>query len=328
MSVASHLKSLQALDLALRTGSLKGAADMLGITPAAAGQRIKALEDYLGFELLTRSRSGLRPTAELTDAVEPLAAAFDQLKLVSQRLDFQRTNELHIAANSDFVELWLTPRLARYRAAFPNISFCINGEGDAPLRLGQVDCEIAFGAPNKEPGADVLFGDFLVPIGSVDNTERLWKIAGRDKLEGFPLLHLDFYKDDPQAIGWPEWIGAHGHRKSALKRGIRYQRLAPALDAVFSGAGFMICGLALLSDVIEDPRISFPFPLATGTWTSHAYCANFRSGALVKPQVKRFREWLLGESRATQRWLEQKIQAAQSDVKGSGRSRRRVTSQR
>ena len=147
MTVTSHLKSLQALDLAVRTGSLKGAADLLGITPAAAGQRIKVLEDYLGFELLTRGRTGLRPTSELLDAIEPLAAAFDKLKIVSQRLDFQRTNEIHIAANSDFVELWLTPRLDRYRARYPNISFCINGEGDAPLRVGHVDCEIAFGEP-------------------------------------------------------------------------------------------------------------------------------------------------------------------------------------
>jgi hypothetical protein len=93
MTAPSHLKSLQALDLALRTGSLKGAADVLAITPAAVGQRIKALEDYLGFELLTRGRSGLRPTPELANAVEPLAAAFDKLNIVGQLLDFQRINE-------------------------------------------------------------------------------------------------------------------------------------------------------------------------------------------------------------------------------------------
>ena len=312
MTVTSHLKSLQALDLALRTGSLKGAADLLGITPAAAGQRIKVLEDYLGFELLTRGRSGLRPTSELRDAVEPLAAAFDKLKIVSQRLDFQRTNEIHIAANSDFVELWLTPRLDRYRARYPNISFCINGEGDAPLRVGHVDCEIAFGEPRGDSNTDVLFGDFLVPMGSPNNTERLSNIVTQDKLEGFPLLHLDFYKDDPKAIGWPAWIGAHGNRKKAFERGIRYQRVAAALDAALSGAGFMICGLALLAEWVEDHRLSFPFPLATGTWTGHAYCANFRAGALVKPQVKRFREWLLAESRGTQMWLEHRVRMAQS----------------
>ncbi|MEJ0006703.1 MAG: LysR family transcriptional regulator [Steroidobacteraceae bacterium] len=48
MFVLTHLKSLQALQLALRCGSLKGAAELLAITPAAVGQRVKALEDYLG----------------------------------------------------------------------------------------------------------------------------------------------------------------------------------------------------------------------------------------------------------------------------------------
>ncbi len=159
-----------------------------------------------------------------------------------------------------------------------------------------------------------MFGDFLVPIGSFDNTDRLAKIA-RDKLEGFPLLHLDFYKDDPRAVGWPQWIAAHGHRKKAFERGVRFRRIAPALDAVLSGAGLMICGLALLSDLVDDRKISFPFPLASGTATSHAYCATFRAGALLEPQVKRFREWLLAESGATQRWLDQQVRAAQTDVK-------------
>jgi LysR family transcriptional regulator, glycine cleavage system transcriptional activator len=255
--------------------------------------------------------------------VEPLAAAFEQLKVVGQRLDFQRTNEIHIAANSDFVDLWLTPRLACYRDSYPNISFCINGEGDAPLRIGQVDCAIAFGVPRKDAGADVLFADFLVPISSRETIDRLAKIAAADKLEGFPLLHLDFYKDDPEAIGWPQWIGTHGYRKKAFERGVRFQRLAPALDAVLSSAGVMIGGLALLSDMVEDRRIDFPFPLATGTWTSHAYCATFRAGALNKPQVKRFREWLLAESVITRRWLDQKVRAPQVDVEPKRRRSRK-----
>ena len=56
MAVTTHLKSLQALELAVRTGSFKAAAETLGITPAAIGQRIRSLEDYLGTDLLVRGR--------------------------------------------------------------------------------------------------------------------------------------------------------------------------------------------------------------------------------------------------------------------------------
>jgi LysR family glycine cleavage system transcriptional activator len=310
MAIPSHLKSLQAVHLALQTGSLKAAADLLAITPAAVGQRIKALEDYLGFELLSRGRLGLRPTAELTQAVQPLSEAFEKLTAVGQILDFQRVNEIHVAAHPDFVDLWLEPRLGRFRAAHPNVRFCINGEGEVPLRLGQADCEISFGRQHSDSDAQFLFRDFLIPIGSLENTERIANSTASNELEGFPLLHLDVYKDDPKGIGWPEWIGAHGHRRTALQRGIRFRRIAPGLDAVLSSAGFMICGVALISELIDARKISFPFSLSTGSWTGHAYRAKFRAGALIKPQVKRFREWLLEESRVTQAWLRRKIRSA------------------
>ena len=57
MVAPTHLRSLQALELAVRRGSFVAAAEGLGITPAAVGQRVKALEDYLGVELLSRRGS-------------------------------------------------------------------------------------------------------------------------------------------------------------------------------------------------------------------------------------------------------------------------------
>ncbi len=47
-------------------------------------------------------------------------------------LDMQRGHELHIAAPSDFVELWLKPRLPAFTREYPNARFNINGEGEAP----------------------------------------------------------------------------------------------------------------------------------------------------------------------------------------------------
>src|SRR5215469_15423039 len=182
MPATSHLRSLQALELALRTGSLQAAAGELGITPAAVGQRVKALEDYLGVDLLVRGRSGLKPTASLAPALRHLGAGFRELDLAAGLLDLQQGSEIHIAAVSDFVDLWLGPRLAAFRTAHPNILFGVNGEGEAPLRLGRVDCEIAFGPP---AGGDLLFRDYVAPILSPENTRRLAGLRETDRLEGF-----------------------------------------------------------------------------------------------------------------------------------------------
>jgi LysR family glycine cleavage system transcriptional activator len=307
----SHLKSLQALELSLRLGSLQAAGRALWITPAAVGQRIKALEDYLGMELVVRGRSGLRPTSELLGALEHLRAAFQELDAVAGILNLQRGDEIHIAATSDFADFWLKPRMAHFKDQHPNVLFCINGEGDAPLRIGQVDCEISFGPQRSNSCDDLLFRDFVVPISTPENTRRISRVALRDCLEGFPLLHLDFYKEDPSAPNWTAWIKAQRLRRTEPNRGIRFQRIKPALEAVRANAGLTICGLALLGPYIDDGTLSLPFQVSTGQWTDHAFQARFRTEALLRPQVKRFREWLAGQATVTRDWLVQHASSAQ-----------------
>lgn len=297
MVAPSHLRSFQALELALRLGSLKAAAAELAITPAAVGQRIKALEDFLGLELLVRGRTGLKPTASLAAAMPGLSRAFRELDGVVDALDMQRSHEIHIAATMDFADLWLAPRLSTIRAALPNVSFCLNGEGDARHRLGPADCEIRFGPAQID--TDLLFTDYIIPVGSSENMRRISGLPKRDRLEGFPLLHLDAYKDDTSVGDWADWLSANRMRRTAPERGIRFRRITAALEAVDADAGLALCGLALIIDQIEEGRIAAPFGFRQGSWTSHAYVAKFRSDALHRPQVRRFREWLLAESETT-----------------------------
>jgi LysR family transcriptional regulator, glycine cleavage system transcriptional activator len=301
----THLKSLQALELALRVGSLQAAARALSVTPAAIGQRIKALEEYLGVDLLVRTRSGLRPTAELSGALEALRGAFEKLETVGALLNLQRGDEIHVAATSDLLDLWLQPRLEDFHDQHPQITFCINGEGPVPLRIRPVDCEISFGLPQGDANELLLFHDFVLPIATPENTRRISRVKLRDRLEGFPLLHLDFYRDDPQAPNWPDWIEAHGLRRTEPSRGIRFQRIRPALEAVVADAGIAICGIALLAPLVKNGTVNFPFSIGTGTWTAHAFLARFRADALLRPQVRRFREWLDARADQTRDWLSQ-----------------------
>lgn len=305
MVAPSHLRSLQALDAAVREGSFTAAASSLGITAAAVGQRVKALEDYLGIELLVRGRAGISASAELVPALEHLQRGFASLGAAARELELQRGRELHIAVVSDFADLWLMPRLGAFRAAHPNIRFCINGEGDAPMRLGRVDCEIGFGPPGEVRHGDVLFHDFVVPVASPANVARTAMTGETGRLEGFPLLHLDFYKDDPGVLAWPAWTAANGVERSAPDRGMRFRRVTLALDAVLANAGIVLGGLALLGDQLRAGDIALPYPPSTGRWSHHAFIARFRADTEARSHVRRFRAWLLDESRATAAWLDE-----------------------
>ena len=62
----------------LRTGSLSGAARLLGIAQATARRRIEALEQSVGVSLFIRSPAGLLPTdtaKDLISHVEAMAVA-------------------------------------------------------------------------------------------------------------------------------------------------------------------------------------------------------------------------------------------------------------
>ncbi len=308
MATTTHLGSLQALELAVRTGSLKAAADALNITPAAVGQRIKLLEDYLGVDLLVRGRSGIRPTRELESALPHLGAAFRELDTTSQLLDFQRVHEIHIVADGDWADLWLKPRLADFRAVHPNVRFCINGVGDIPLRLGQADCEIWFGPPRNGATEDELYRDYLVAIGSEDNVRRVSHLPLDERIEGFPLLHVDNHRDDPGAIGWAEWASRLGHHRTEPNRGPRYRTFVNALEAVYQGAGFILGGLSLLEPLLADRRLSLLFPLAVGIWANRSYRMSFRDSALRRTQTAEFRTWLLAEARRTSAALTARLQ--------------------
>jgi LysR family glycine cleavage system transcriptional activator len=299
MPATTHLRALQAVELAARTRSLKDAAELLAITPAAVGQRVKALEDFLGVELFHRGRAGLIPTPALDAALPNLRAAFSELELAAGLLEIQRGHEIRIAAEADLADLWLKPRLTAFQAAHPTVALSVNGEGASAFRAAPADCEISFG-PLAE-GADVLFHDYLAPVSSPENTRRIGAVAAKDRLEGFPLLHLDFYRNDPAAPSWPQWIAAQGLNRTAPERGIRFRRIEPALEAVKANAGLTICGLALIGESIDDGSLSLPFAAGAGRWTSHVFQARFRGKA--RPHLVRFRTWLLTQAEATRAWL-------------------------
>ncbi|WP_370399190.1 LysR family transcriptional regulator [Sulfitobacter sp. JB4-11] len=300
MTSVTHLKSLQALELAIREGSLTKAAARLGITPAAVGQRIRTLEDYLGTELLLRGRSGLKPTPELQLAIADLRTAFDALERATNTLDFQRVGEIHIVADPDWADQWLAPRLPAFRAEHPNILFCINGDGDVPLRIGSPDLRILL----DDGQGTALFRDVLVPVTGPDNPRRLAAQDAEHMMEGMPLLHLKRQRDEKDYPGWVDWFDAFGHRARGTDRGIHYPQAKLALEAARQDVGFFLCGLSLVLRDLDKGTILLPFPISQNIPAPHPYRLSMRAGVENRPQVQRFINWLEAEAQQTRTRIE------------------------
>jgi len=298
MARISHLKALQALEAALRHGSLKAAAAELAITPAAAGQRIKSLEDYLGHPLLARDSHELRPSPQLKQALPHLAQAFAALNQAAERLGLQHGNAVTVMADADWAELWLAPRLARFAALQPHIAVAVNSKPQSKQSRGGADFAIAF-AKAGHGATELLFRDYLLPVSSPANAERVLALPPATRLEGFPLLHVGCYAEDAEALTWPAWVGRFGFRKGDASRGVQYRRLSHGLDAVRSDAGLLICGLALVMDAIGSGTLSVPFGFERGAWTGYGYRLAASAKALQRPPCRKFHAWLLSECQET-----------------------------
>ena len=296
----THLRSLQAVEMAVREGSIKAAAERLGITQAALGQRIRMLEVYLGADLVMRGRSGLVPTAELERAMPHLKMAFLALEQVTEWLDFQRAAEIHIVTEPSWAELWLLPRLPLFLAEHPHVLFCVNGIGDIPLRLGAPDLRVMSSGKVGEP----LFQERYAPVSGPDNPRRIASQDASLTMEGMPLLHLKSQIEPDGPPGWVKWFDTFGLRRQGQDRGVRYQNLHDALDAVRQDVGFLVCGLSLVLGDIAAGRIVMPFPPSQHLVAQNPYRFTVRSGAEGRPQFARFLEWMQLEAGKTEQELE------------------------
>ncbi len=311
--------------MALREGSFRSAAKRLGITPAAVGQRIRALETFLGTDLILRGRSGLQPTPALRVALPDLEAGFQRLDRVAEALDFQRTAEIHIVADPDWSELWLVPKLEAFRAAFPNILFNVNGRGEVPMRLGAADIFIDRDPEGRAAGGEALFREVFLPVGSPENVRRIsepyltksddpsprylpvgtlsdgqktWRHSKIGSLEGFPLLHVQPPPSAASVPGWVDWLAQFPYERTAPDRGVRYAHVRVALDGVRSNVGLMVSGLSYILDEIEAGMLSLPFPASECLIAEHPYRIRLRDAAQVRPQITKFVEWLKSECAA------------------------------
>ncbi|MGO4465905.1 LysR family transcriptional regulator, partial [Pseudoduganella sp. RAF53_2] len=82
MKLPIHLNALRAFEASARHQSFSAAAAELNVTPAAVGQLVRALEDWLGAPLFLRNASGrtrLVPTESAERALPNIRAGFDRL---------------------------------------------------------------------------------------------------------------------------------------------------------------------------------------------------------------------------------------------------------
>lgn len=131
------------------TGSLRNAAEELGITPSALNRRILGVEAELGVEIFERRPSGLRPNIAgeiLLKHIRDQLADMERVKSRIADLSGMRAGHINIATTREMVAFFLPDLIRVHLVEFPGVSFSVNlhERGEAENTLLDLSNDIAF----------------------------------------------------------------------------------------------------------------------------------------------------------------------------------------
>lgn len=117
-----HLNALRALEASARLGSFTLAAKELEVTPAAVGQQVRILEEYLGRKIFHRTPRGLQVTTATSVAMTDLQSGFDRLEAGLKQLGGSTSDkQLSVSVAPALAARWLAPRIQRLYERCPQI---------------------------------------------------------------------------------------------------------------------------------------------------------------------------------------------------------------
>lgn len=292
----TRLKSLQAVEAAARHGSFVGAAAELDVTPPAVGQLVRSLEDWVGYRLFRRGRTGsarLTPVDEARDALDDIARGLDLLESGLGKLRGRHARGLVlVTASQALVANWLLPRLEDFAAQHPSIDVRLdvsdrvvdlaNGEADIGIRCGLGDW--------KGVRSTRLMGEEIIAVCH----PRLLP-EGEQPTAGWIAGQVLVHDATPHPGGdfptWADWLARCGADQLTTPRALEINSTSAVIQAALAGRGVALVRKALVGQDVAAGRLvhllpEYRWPVA---W---AYFAAASLRALRRKEVQAFHAWL------------------------------------
>lgn len=301
MPAPVYLNALRAFEASARHQSFSAAAVELNVTPAAVGQLVRSLEEWLGVALFHRGGGGrarLIPTDVAIRALPDIRDGFDRLNLGFGRLKEGSTvGVLTVTVSPAFAAKWLLPRIDRFQTAWPDTDVRL----DTSLKLMDfatqgIDIGVRYGAGHWSGlKAEKLMDEEVFPVCSPAFLKRHSRLRKVSDLDGLTLI--DDLSVDRHAgfITWETWLGNARTRPAARRASLKINNSAAVLQAAIDGHGVALARSVLARDDLVSGRLVRLFPEIERP-SELAYYIVYREECADLPRLVAFREWLRDEA--------------------------------
>jgi len=290
------LNGLRAFEAAARHLSFTQAASELNVTQAAISHQIKRLEQELGVRLFVRQNRALSLTPEARDYLPGIRAAFNDLRLATDRLlrkDDDRV--LTVSTLASLAAKWLLPRLSAFQEAHPGIDVRITTSTSlVDFQRDNVDAAIRYGRGQwQDVRTDWLMADEMFPVCSPALLQAARPLKCPEDLRDHVLLHTsNVYSDD-----WRLWLTAAGLPADLSKPpGATFDLIFVTVQAAIDGIGVAMGRTSYVQDDISKGRLVAPFKIALPT--DAGFYLVSPQGRTDSPKLAAFRQWIIASAQA------------------------------
>jgi LysR family glycine cleavage system transcriptional activator len=285
------LNGLRAFEAAARHLSFTLAASELNVTQTAISHQIRRLEEELGIRLFIRQNRALALTAEARDYLPGVRAAFNDLRLATDRLLRKDDDKvLTVSTLASLAAKWLLPRLTDFQEQHPGIDVRITTSTSlVDFQRDNVDAAIRYGR-GQWPGlrADWLMADELFPVCSPSLLRGDRPLRQPEDLKGYPLLHTSNANSDD----WRLWLTAAGLPADIARQpGITFDMIFMTIQAAIDGIGVAMGRTSYVQDDIAKGRLVVPFKIALPADAGFYLVAP--EGRREAPKLAAFRDWMI-----------------------------------
>lgn len=266
------LTALTTLEAFFRSGSVWGAADMLGRTHSAVSKQLHQLQDHAGIELFVKRGLQLELTDEGRTLAETVSRSMDEMRRTYSTITGAGRASVTVAASSTFARQWMIPTIARFNVDYPDIDVLIRLTGPHGSRRleGPVDLVISWDRllsplvehPDARPLGDVHIGLVLAPGYPHELADNTLKVA--------TIIH----RREGEAA-WKRWAELTG-LKIVRERELTFDLSSLAFEAAERSMGATLA-----------PKFLIERELKTGSLIAPAGFLTFENGLLVRPSSER-----------------------------------------
>ncbi|TDF38438.1 LysR family transcriptional regulator [Alteromonadaceae bacterium M269] len=280
-----HLLTI--FEAAARHESFKDAGEELFITPSAVSHQIKALEEYLGFELFQRKSRGVEINQAgrvyLQDIQKGLSTIEQGTKKIRHRF---ATPTLKISCFTTLASNIIIPQISDFQLAHPEIDIRIEtGNQLADLRYDDVDLAIRVGSGDWPNVVVEKITDLeIAAVGSQEFIDK-HKIKTPSDVSDVPLIDLT-YMDDI----WGHWSSTMSVELTSGKRAISFSDYNAAISAASQGVGLALAMFPL--ENIQEKRKAIVRPFGEKLPFSNSLYAVYRKEESNRHDIHCFLKWL------------------------------------